>query len=198
MKRFTDAGFNEFTPYTVSKTGIWVKCPACVGRGVVKANYPDAEFRCTSCGAVKHKDLGNYRLSVHAHCKNCGKYFREDIPEDHKGNAAHVTCPECGTIMSGKIERVHKHNWYFYDVAAENSREPFFGYELWYSGELDGKPVWALNPEHLDYMINYLGAELREKAVPMRHQADHLPKFMKLAKNRGAVVKLLLRMREKG
>lgn len=198
MKRFSDAGFYEFTPYTVSQTGIWVKCPACGGRGIVTSDYPDAEFRCTSCGAIKHKDLGNYRLSVHAQCKKCGKFFREDVSEDHKGNAAHVACPACGAVVSGKIERVHKHNWHFYDVAAENSREPFFGYEIWFSGELDGKPVWALNREHLDYLINYLGAEIREKSVPIRHQADHLPKFMKLAKNRDAIVKLLEKMREKG
>lgn len=198
MKRATDAGYYEFTPYTLSITGIWVKCPTCGGRGTVTSDYPDAEFRCTGCGVIKHKDLGNYRLTVHAHCKFCGKYFREEIADDHGGNAAHVVCPECGKVMSGKIERIHSTNWNMYDVAAKDSREPFFGFELWYSDSFDGKHVWALNREHLDYLIEYLGAELREKSVPYRTQSDHLPKFMKLAKNRDGIVKLLKKMRGKG
>ena len=62
-----------------------------------------------------------------------------------------------------------------------------------------GKPVWALNREHLAYLIDYLSADLREKPLgrAKKTQADHLPTFMKTAKNRERIVKLLRQMQEK-
>ena len=61
-----------------------------------------------------------------------------------------------------------------------------------------GKPVWALNREHLAYLIDYLSADQREKplGIPRKTQADHLPTFMKTAKNRERIVKLLKKMQE--
>ena len=61
-----------------------------------------------------------------------------------------------------------------------------------------GKPVWSLNREHLAYLIDYLSADLREKplGIPRKTQADHLPTFMKTAKNRERIVKLLKKMQE--
>lgn len=57
------------------------------------------------------------------------------------------------------------------------------------------KLVWALNWEHLHYLIHYLSADLREKPFStytiMKTQADHLPTFMKIAKNRKGIVKAL-------
>ena len=62
-----------------------------------------------------------------------------------------------------------------------------------------GKSVWALNREHLAYLIGYLSADLREKplGIPRKTRADHLPTFMKTAKNRERIVKLLRQMQEK-
>ena len=40
---------------------------------------------------------------------------------------------------------------------------PIFGLELWFLTSFQGKPVWALNREHLAYLIDYLSADLREK-----------------------------------
>ena len=61
-----------------------------------------------------------------------------------------------------------------------------------------GKPVWALNREHLAYLIGYLSADLREKPSgrQKKTQADHLPTFMKTAKNRERIVKLLKKLQE--
>lgn len=198
MKRFTDFPYYNFTVYSVSKTtGIYVKCPECGGKGVVTVDG-NACFKCFHCGNVKVKSLTiDYRESVHVHCKRCGKYFRQEVKAYGNCGAAHVTCPECGAMMSGRVERIPLKNG-SYSVEIHNASEPFFGLELWYSGEFKGKSVWALNSEHLDYLIEYLGAEIREKCAPMKTQSDHLPKFMKLAKNREDIVRKLVQMREKG
>lgn len=82
-------------------------------------------------------------------------------------------------------------------------RDPYFHYPLYFRGGFRGKPVWALNREHLRYLIDYLSADLR--AVPaghlersgMRSQSDRLPAFMKSAKNREGMVKLLTRLQAK-
>ena len=64
--------------------------------------------------------------------------------------------------------------------------------------DFQGKPAWALNREHLAYLIDYLSADLREKPMgrAKKTQADHLPTFMKTAKNRERIVKLLKKMQE--
>jgi hypothetical protein len=73
--------------------------------------------------------------------------------------------------------------------------EPFFGYPLFYQTGFSGKLIWAINREHLVYMIDYLEANLREKSgYRCRMQSSVLPKFMKLAKNRARVVKVLCRL----
>ena len=61
-----------------------------------------------------------------------------------------------------------------------------------------GKSVWALKREHLAYLIGYLSADLWEKpsGSPKKTQADHLPTFMKTAKNRERIVKLLKKLQE--
>lgn len=80
--------------------------------------------------------------------------------------------------------------------AIENACETFFGCELWFLTYFKSHPVWAVNRDHLNYLIRYLSADLREKPVgyPFKKQADHLPSFMKSAKNRERIVRLLTKM----
>ncbi|WP_040646670.1 hypothetical protein [Pseudoflavonifractor capillosus] len=53
--------------------------------------------------------------------------------------------------------------------------------------------------ESIAYLIDYLSADLREKpsGSQKKTQADHLPTFMKTAKNRERIVKLLKKLQEK-
>ena len=87
---------------------------------------------------------------------------------------------------------------YFLAVFIQNGREPYFGLELWFLTSFQGKPVWALNREHLAYLIDYLSADLREKPLgrAKKTQSDSLPTFMKTAKNRERIVKLLKKLQE--
>ena len=61
--------------------------------------------------------------------------------------------------------------------------------------------IWALNREHLTYLIDYLSADLREKPsgenTTMRTQADMLPAFFKTAKNREGIIKCLEKLNKK-
>ena len=83
-------------------------------------------------------------------------------------------------------------------VTADDDNAYFRCLELWFLTSFQGKPAWALNREHLAYLIDYLSADLREKPMgrAKKTQSDHLPTFMKTARNRERIVKLLEKMQE--
>ena len=198
MSRIVDEPYFTYSVYSALTSGIQVKCSKCQGLGIVTADEDNAYFRCLNCGYQEVRERTIYRYDVHNQCKNCGKYYRVDIEDEAKQHFSvlHVTCPYCGTVMSGAVHKTAEA--FSYAAEIKDGREPYFGLELWFLTFFQGKPVWALNREHLAYLINYLSADLREKpgGIPLKTQADHLPTFMKTAKNRERIVKLLKKMQE--
>ena len=82
--------------------------------------------------------------------------------------------------------------------------DPYFHLPLYFQASFRGKLIWALNREHLQYLIDYLSADIRtvqhdfyETYKTMRSQSDMLPAFMKTAKNRKGIVRLLVKLQEK-
>lgn len=200
MKWSVDKHYAEYSVYTAIKSGICVKCPKCNGLGIVTADNDNAYFKCTSCGNTITKECAVYHYDVHNQCKRCGQYYRVDITEKSKQhfNMLHVVCTFCGYIMSGKVQKTVKGFLYIGEI--KNACEPFFGFELWFLAYFGEKFVWALNREHLTYLIDYLNADLRKKPVgfnSVKTQADYLPTFMKIAKNRNRIVRLLKNMQQK-
>lgn len=200
MKRIIDKPYFTYSAATAITSKIYVKCPKCYGLGMVTADRDTACFKCTSCGSSATKERKIYRYDVHNQCENCGRYYRIDITEKREQcfNMLHVTCPFCGYMMSGEVHKTAEKFTYLGEV--KNACEPFFGFELWFLTFFRNKPVWALNRDHLAYLIDYLSADLREKPPEyqaMNTQAAHLPTFMKTAKNRDRIVKLLKMMQQK-
>jgi len=199
MKRIVDKPYFTYSVYNASSSGILVKCPKCNRMGIVTADLDNAYFRCTSCGHQLVHDRSIYHYDVYNQCKKCGRYYRVDIDDENKQHfsSLHVKCPYCKTIMPGKVHKTKKA--YFYCGEIKNGKEPYFNLELWFLTSFRGQAVWALNREHLTYLIEYLSADLREKplGIAKKTQADHLPTFMKTAKNREAIVKLLMKLQEK-
>ncbi len=197
MKRTIDKPYGTYSVYTAASSGIFAKCPQCHGRGIVTSNITTACFKCTNCNHSITKDRTLYRYDVHNQCQQCGQYYRVDITEQRKQHfpMVYAACPHCGFLMPGYIHKTAKALYSIGEI--KNGCEPFFGYELWFLSTFRGKPIWALNREHLAYLIDYLSADLRENPVnfyQMKTQADHLPAFMKSAKNRKGIVKQLRRM----
>lgn len=101
--------------------------------------------------------------------------------------------------MSGTVQKTAKGVYAGGEI--RNGCEPYFGLELWFLDYFDNKPVWAVNREHLAYLIEYLSADLRERPAGYKYtstktQADHLPSFMKTAKNRERIIKILRDMQK--
>lgn len=201
MKRAIDKPYFTYTAYTATTSGICVKCPKCHGMGMVTADDDAGYFKCTSCGASKTTERTLYRYDVHNQCKECGRYYRVDITDKSKQHfpSLHVDCPYCGYKMAGEVQKTAR-DLLTYAGEIKNACEPYFGLALWFLASFDSKPVWAINREHLAYLIDYLSADLREKpneTMAVTTQADHLPTFMKTAKNRDDIVKLLKVMQKK-
>ena len=200
MKRTVDRNYFVNSTSAAFSTGIAVKCPKCQGLGVVKTDGYKAYFKCPNCATALTKERTNYRCDVHNLCPKCGRYYRVDNDEESKQHfpAVRVACPFCGHMTAGKVHRTRQGFTYYSEV--QNGREPFFGFELWFLAYLGRKAVWALNREHLNYLIDYLSADLRQKPAgyfSQHAQADHLPTFMKTAKNRERIVKLLQGMQNR-
>lgn len=199
MIRIVDEPYFTYSVYSSLTSDIQVKCPKCHSSGIVTADQDNAYFRCHSCGYQETRERTVYRYDIHNQCRNCGRYYRVDIEDKTKQHFSvlSVACPYCGTIMQGEVHKMAEA--YSYTAEIQNGREPYFGLELWFLTSFQEKPVWALNREHLAYLIDYLSADLREKPLDMttKTQADHLPTFMKTAKNRKRIVKLLKKMQEK-
>ena len=199
MKRFIDEPYFSYAAFGKYASGLDVKCPKCCGQGVVTANRGISSFQCMHCGYAMTKEQASYRYDVRNLCVHCGRYYRLDInePDRQRFPVLRVACPYCGTVMLGRVRKKQMAP-VFYISKIKAGREPFFGLELWFLASFRGRPVWALNREHLAYLIDYLSADLREKPcnMPGPTQADHLPTFMKTAKNRERIVKLLKKMQE--
>lgn len=201
MKRFTDEEYGKYSVYTVMQTGIDVKCPNCGKRGIVSKQEGSYQFVCTGCNKSMKTERFQYRYDVENHCENCGRYYRVDVTKEEETKRNYptlwVNCSYCGHRMPGKVQKKKKGYCGYYGQVKEGY-ESIFGLELWFLTSFDNKPIWALNREHLAYLIEYLSAELREDPVTGRRtQADELPTFMKLGKNRDKIVKLLKQMQEK-
>lgn len=200
MKRTVDRNYFVDSTSAAFSTGIAVKCPKCRGLGIVKADRYRAYFKCTKCPTVLTKERVVYRCDVHNQCEICERYYRVDIDEESRQHfpALRVACPHCGHMMSGKVHKTTQGITCYREV--QNGREPFFDFELWFLAYLGRKAVWALNREHLAYLIDYLSADLRQKPAgyfSQHAQADHLPTFMKTAKNRARIVRLLQGMQNR-
>ena len=156
MSRIVDEPYFTYSAYNALTSGIQVKCPKCHGAGVVTADDDNAYFRCLSCGYRMTQDRTIYRYDVHNQCKNCGRYYRVDIEDEAKQHfpVLHVACPYCGATMPGEVHKTAEA--FSYGAEMQGGKDPWFGLELWFLTSFQGKPVWALNREHLAYLIGYL------------------------------------------
>ena len=203
-KRFYDKPYGTFSSWT--DINITVVCPKCGKAGTVHFDRTcnRAYFHCESCYTKNQFLQSESRdVEVTAQCISTGKYFRTFVPKDKvRGQKIRVKCPYCEEAVIGDIQDPVKSYVVYQDIC--QAADPYFHYPLYFQGSYRGEIVWAINREHLQYLIDYLSADIRtvsfdfyETNGTMRSQSDMLPTFMKTAKNREGIVKLLTRLQTK-
>ena len=199
-RRCEDLPYHAFSP----SGGITVACPRCGGAGTVclERERAKAVFRCGSCRFQEETAAsGDSFAQVTGQCPSTGRRFRVFVPREKiRGPKKRVRCPCCGEPVLGEVFPPDRPPVLVLEEVRQGL-DPYFHYPLYFQGSFRGKLVWALNREHLRHLIDYLSADLRtvpagfrKRYKTMRSQADQLPSFMKSAKNREGIVKLLTKL----
>lgn len=177
-----------------------VECPKCKREALVTAGSPrknNATLMCHNCPHAEHeRDLIRYKSTVKRNCDHCGKEFKV-VVTDQKEKVKDVTipCPHCGTVRtySATTEKYRKG----YESIGQ-ATDPIFGLPLWFQADVRGDLFWAFNREHLNEIKAYVISRLRERQSPTHTtMVEKLPHFIKDAKNRDRVVKVIERLQQK-
>lgn len=133
---------------------------------------------------LKLSDFTNTILVV---CPKCQK--KATIRQSEKEGAI-LSCFECHYTSSKCLSAE--------DRTDSITTDYWFGQELWLQAAFKNEVFWANNYEHLDYMKQYISSGLRE-----RHNrafftlVEKLPGFIKSAKNRERLLKLIGKLETK-
>ena len=112
-------------------------------------------------------------------------------------NEVKATCFNCGFSETKSTE---ERTYYWYEG---NPTDGVFEFDLWLTSQCNGHPLWAFNLKHLIYLENYISADLRERSRDDKlgwsnsSLTSRLPKWMKSAKNREALLKAIAQLRTK-
>jgi hypothetical protein len=127
------------------------------------------------------------------HCPECGECARV-VPRDEDASLfapRRLVCPHCALVKE-HADRA---------VGMQDGVDFYFGERLWLSAPCCGESLWAFNPRHLDWIESYVRATLRERGRDPesgwsnQSLASRLPRWMKHAANRDAVLKAVARIR---
>lgn len=169
-----------------------VVCPNCGEDAVVKnvGNCKQASLECRHCSLRKSgNELVVYKAFIKLYCPFCAHPIRyEQGKLKEKPQNITVPCDECDASfqVQPKIEKYLDS----YGKEAGLIHDPVFGCPYFFQEDFRGKLFWAKNREHLLEMESYVSSGLRTLPYRMR-MVERLPTFIKEAKNREAILKIL-------
>lgn len=199
MKRFFDELGEPYSFWYSLHEGkpVLVECPKCAGPASITDNGT-IEVRCSSCFYAQQYEL-QYDYRASGVCTSCERWFNEPVTDQgqYHHKKVHIRCPYCQT--SNQVPLKKKKTKYWSALEIRDGKDPFFQLNLYLLTHYRGKLIWALNHEHLNYLIDYISAGLRVKPslYIKRHASYRLPKYMKDAKNRDGIVKALHKLQHK-
>ncbi len=196
MKRFVDYSGEPYALWAILRSGasIAVRC-ACGAAGSIRCDNDELVMICSQCMQKKvYEQEAVY--SVSGNCNHCDRWFNERLHDkrQYTHKMINYPCPHCGTVQAMHVKK--RFDCRYYHSAIRDGRDPYFGLELYFLSSYRGKPVWALNREHLSYLLTYIAADQRQRPTYAytRTASYRIPRYMKEAKNREGMIKLLTRM----
>ena len=184
---------------------ILANCPNCGALALISAknikyDFPisgteDIRVTCTKCSFNKNASTGYWQGPVigtfKVPCQKCGHQWIEKTVSKNNTDrklpeTAKATCPACSFVNTEKLK------WSI-DSSLNQGTDPYFGLPLWLKADFKGNLLWAFNLEHLKELQDYVAADLRERlAYPSKWtMTSRLPKWIKNAKNRTEVLKIM-------
>lgn len=172
------------------KKEVHIYCPECHKKAIIKNDKQTLKsfIACTNCSFRHTEDNRVMELHFSAYCNTCGEKITYSKHVHEKQDHVIIRCPSCKTSHTF-VPKVSE--YYSVDQVLDK-------YTFWYSENFKGNRFWAYNKDHLEYIEQYVKADLRErhnrKAGTM---VEKLPDFIKSGKNRDDLLKLISTMKKK-
>ena len=185
--RFVDENYSKYA----FSDKVLVCCPRCKKRAEVTYDRETNSkiIKCFECHFIEKGDDLIYENRVKRNCDNCGGQILVEVESKNKMDKMKVKCHACGQTREYKPTITTK-RIIFKDNG--NATDPHYGLPLWLQGDIKGNIFWAYNYEHLNYLKRYVAAKIRERASPTYMTLiARLPDFIKSAKNREKLIKLI-------
>lgn len=136
--------------------------------------------------------ITHFQEVVAVACPKCQHKATATVSYEEK--KARLVCNACGLLVVKATQLTYLGLTTNYEVAAH----AYFNVELWYSTAFKNEVFFAYNEAHLLYLENYISAKLREHKDRTHFTLlEKLPKFYHEAKNREALLKLIVKLKKK-
>jgi len=206
MERFQDE--NKWLASFANE--IFVKCPKCDSKSSIKRNKIESNckcgkcyeysniFECKQCYHKLEEPVYQYIAYGKSYCSNCfEKYEFESQPLKQRPQSYKAKCPHCNfqEEWKPKIREFLKNS----KVDDGMVKDTYYNLPLWFQTEVNGNIFWAYNPDHINYLEKYISADLRERNSNANYTSSlvaRLPQFVKAAKNREKLLKILKKWKE--
>lgn len=132
--------------------------------------------------------LTDFQQEIWVFCPNCSKKAITSV--NFEMQKARLLCANCGYNKEAKTNTNQQENW-------QMAAHLYFDAKLWLQMPFKSETFWAYNSAHLDYLQQYISANLREHTDRTHFTLlEKLPKFYHEAKNREALLKIIGKLKK--
>jgi transcription elongation factor Elf1 len=188
---------------------VLVSCPRCGRQAIASlsahtsnesAGAPSrvARLVCGACGHSVSSEfdpaswLGPVHVTASGRCGQCGRVLQRSLGRREKAPARSTSTLRCPGCQHRTVVPLH-----LTPARAGDAVDPWFGLPLWLQTSCCGEVLWARNASHLQFLANYVGATLRERAPNQnRSTVSRLPKWMKAAKHRSSILACIAHLQQ--
>lgn len=140
----------------------------------------------------KYKTIHSFSDHFLVVCPKCAQCAEVTVISTQYPSYARLTCVRCGYSSNEVPLRGY---W------PDKPKDWYFHRPVWLQAPCACHILWALNLDHLNYMGEYVQAELREKQPDesgMHNQSllNRLPRWMKESSNRNVVIATIEKLRK--
>lgn len=182
-----------------------VKCPKCASKAIVRRTfvsewyYSDKRIlECKNCYYSQKEVAVKYLAYIDAYCcNNEDKIQFQSQLLNEEPKQIKLKCPICSEVKHYKprIDMVP----FVFEIDNSKMYDTNFNVEIWYQKDFGKSIFWAYNQLHIEYLERYIKAGLRERnnnGSSNGTMVSRLPKFIKEAKNREKLLKILEKWKE--
>ena len=127
--------------------------------------------------------LEEFLDEVWVRCPRCSATGIVEATAPYSQSTPRFTCSGCALRLEGRHSR-------WFDARPSEPHDPSFGLPLLLQAPCKGETLWAFNPRHLSFIAGYVAATIRERTPNYNASlASRLPDWIKVAKNRTAVLR---------